>query len=184
MPEVPDDDHDVEEVERIAADADVLKTAWQETIDQMKDMAADLEDDGWDVHYVAAGDTAPEPPDAGTEDRWGLVHVIPDNYADGVEEFIDRGRFPKYDVYRAEQKGRVFLLTVLFDPETSSALLVAGQFELRKARGLVVTAKDAETMYTHLQTIDGTVRGSFEHEQPEKFFPHYEDFEEQFTRPQ
>lgn len=182
MPEVPDEDHEVEDVERIAADARVLKNAWEETIEEMTAMAADLEDDGWDTHYVAAGDTAPEPPDQGQAGRFGLVHVIPDNYADRVEAFVERGEFPRYDVFRTEQQGRVFHVTVLYDPETSAALLVAGQFELWKAGPLVAAAKDAGTMYTHLQTLDGTVRGSFEHERPEKFFPHYEDFEERFAR--
>jgi hypothetical protein len=181
MPDVPDQDHDVEHVERIAADAEVLKNAWQETIDEMKAMAADLEDDGWETHYVAAGDTAPEPPEGGEEGRWGIVHVIPDNYADEVEAFVERGDFPKYDVFRTEMQGRVFLLTVLYDPEESLALLVAGQFELWRAGPLVSTAKEEGAMYTHVQTLDGTLRGAFEHEEPSKFFPYYEQFEDRFS---
>lgn len=175
------DDHDIENVERIASNADVHKNAWTETIDEMKEMAAELEDDGWDAFYVAAGHTAPEGPDSGQAGRWGLVHVIPDNYADEFEAYFERGDYPKYDVFRTEVQGRTFLLTVLFDPDSESAILVAGQYQLMHAGPLVSKTKEEETVYTHVQTLDETHRGSFEHEEPSKFFPHYERFDSRYV---
>jgi len=174
-------DDDAERVERIASNAEVHKNAWTETIDEMKAMAADLEDEGWDTFSVAAGHTAPEGPDAGREGRWGLVHVIPDNYAEAFEAYFERGDYPTYDVFRTEVQGRTFLLTVLSDPETESAILLAGQYQLMHAAPLVSKAKTEETVYTHVQTLDETHRGSFEHEEPSKFFPNYERFEDRYT---
>jgi hypothetical protein len=176
MPEIGEDD--VDYAERIAADADVLKSAWTETIDDMKALAAEMEEEGWHAYYVAAGHTAPESPDAEPKGRWGLTHVIPNNYVEGFEAAYERagGEFPEYDVYRQELDGRVFFLTVLLDPDSETAVLLAGQYELFNAAPLVGKAKDEGHVYTYVQTLDGDVKGSFRHEAPEKFFPHYEEF--------
>lgn len=173
-------DEDVEFAERIAADADILKSAWQETIDDMKALAGELEAEGWDVVSVAAGDTAPAVPDAGEHDRWGVVYVIPDNFADDFEAAFEAGDFPEYDVFRTEVEGRVFLVTLYRDPDAETAILVAGQFQLFHARGLVSLATEEGFTYSHVQTLDGTLLGSFRHDEPAKFFPHYEEFDERF----
>jgi len=66
---------------------------------------------------IPAGDTAPQAPEHGEYDRFGLVHVIPGNFADDFETLTD-GDFSAYDCYRAESDGRVFLVTELLqEPE-------------------------------------------------------------------
>ncbi|WP_255151523.1 DUF7529 family protein [Halorarius halobius] len=174
-------DEEVDYAERIAANADVLKNAWEETIEDMKAMAADMEEDGWDAFYVAAGDTAPEHPEAGDPDRWGLVHVIPDNYVDGFEEAFETGEFPEYDVFRQEASGELFGVTLLTDPDSRTAILIAWNLRLHDATPLVNKARSEEAMYSHVQTLDGTVHGSFEHDAPEKFFPRFEEYEAYFS---
>lgn len=173
-------DEDVDYAERIAANADVLKNAWEETIEDMKAMAAELEEDGWDAFYVAAGDTAPEYPDAGDTDRWGLVHVIPDNYVDGFTEAFEAGEFPEYDVFRQEASGELFGVTLLSDPDSQTAILVAWNVTLHEATPMVNKARNEGTLFTHVQTLDATVHGSFEHDAPEKFFPHFEEYASYF----
>lgn len=173
-------DEDVEFADRIAANADVLKSAWQETLDDMDALAEELEADGWDTMTVAAGDTAPAVPDAGTHDRWGIIHVIPDNFADEFEDAFEAGDYPEYDVFRQEMDANVFHVTLYRDPDSKTAILVAGQFMLFHARGLVELSKEEGYTYSHVQTLDGTLLGSFRHDEPSKFFPHYEDFDDRY----
>lgn len=175
MPEIGDDEPD--HAEQLAGEADVMKDAWQRTLDDMWDLEAELEEEGWETFVVAAGHTAPEPPDEGRSGRYGLVHVIPDNFAEEFEAFFEAGAYPRYDVYRTTTSGRVFSVTVLLDPESERAILVASNFQLRDAAPLVNHVVETGEMYTHVQTLDGTHLGSFRHEEYEKFFPRTDAFE-------
>ena len=168
MPKASDD---AEDGERIATNADALKGAWSATLSDMEALAEEYETDGWETITVPAGHTAPTSPESGDDGRFGLVYVISGNYAEEVTDAIEAGAFPRYDVFRNESGGQVFLVTVLADPETETAIFVAGGFERRNARGLMNAAEEAGTMYTHLQKLDGTPVGSFEHDDPQKFFP-------------
>lgn len=170
-------DEDGEYVDRITSNVDVKKNAWSETIDEMKAMAADLEAEGWDAFYVAAGHTAPETPEVGDSDRFGLIHVVPDNYADDFVEAFEAGDYPEYDVFRNEVAGTVFSVTVLRDPDSKTAILVASALTLSDATPMITESREQETTYTHVQTLDGTHLGSFEHEAPEKFFPNFDEYD-------
>ncbi|UPV75706.1 hypothetical protein M0R89_06480 [Halorussus limi] len=175
MPETGDGENP-DYAEQIAASAEVHKGAWQRTIDDMRAMEAELEDDGWDVVAIGAGHTAPTNPDVGETDRWGFVHVIPDNQAEEFEDAIETGKFPQYRVFRNEVQGRIFMLTQLLDPDSETAILIVGNFEMRHAPGLVKTALEEDEMYTHVQTLDETHLGSFRHDDLEKFFPNPEKY--------
>ncbi|WP_458185925.1 DUF7529 family protein [Haladaptatus sp. NG-WS-4] len=175
MPETGDEE--TEYAERIAANADVEKDAWGRTLDDMEAMAADLESEGWNVIEIAASHTAPENPEAGDTDRFGFVYVIPDNYAEEFSDAFEAGTFPKYQVFRKEVSSRVFMLTQYLDPDTETAILIAGTYEMMHAPPLVKTAMREDEMYSHVQTIDGTVLGSFRHDDYTKFFPNPEKYE-------
>ncbi len=171
---MPETGHGVDDADRLSVGVDAFKDAWAATLDDMEALAEEYEENGWHTLTIAAGDTAPEPPDAGDEDRFGLIYVIPDNDAEAFEEAVADGEFPRYDVFRNESDGRVFLVTVLADPETSTAIFIAGSFERRHSPALVNTVMEEGEMYTHVQTLDGTQIGSFRHDDPEKFFPETE----------
>lgn len=161
---------DVDEAERIAAGADREKEAWTATLADMGDRADARREAGWEVVEIAAGHTAPEAPETGS-DRFGLTYVVPGEEADRFRDVFEPGRFPQYQVFRAEADGTVFLLTELLDPESSTAVLLAGTYDLRHALGCFRAAREAGEMYTHLQKLDGTHLGSFRHEDWAAFFP-------------
>ncbi|ERH13667.1 MAG: hypothetical protein J07HB67_02711 [halophilic archaeon J07HB67] len=174
MPEVGDD---IDDADRVAALADRHRDAWQRTLDDTEALAERRAADGWETLVIPAGDTAPEPPDAGDTDRFGLAHVVPGNFADDFEELTDDDPgFGSYDVYRADNDGRVFVTTELMDEERGLAVYVVGTYELRHAGDLIQTAVDRRRMYTHLQRLDGTRVASIVHEDPEKFFPNVDRF--------
>jgi hypothetical protein len=170
MTDIADDD--TEDVDRIAATADIRREAWSATLEDMDATADELEAEGWDTIRIPAGDTgAFGTDDEADDDTFGLMYVIPGDRADAVEAAVEGGSFPKFEVYRAEQNGLVYLVTVLLDPDTETAILVAGQFELRKAVGCARAAVEHDEMWTHLRRLDGTPVASFHHEDYEKFFP-------------
>lgn len=165
MPEIGDDP-----VERGAAGSRP-NDAWVQTIEDMKAIAEQRRQEGWDVVALPAGDTATVSREAGAGDRFGIVHVIADNHAEPFTEAFERGEFPRYEAYRNEIGGFVFLVTELLDPDSDTAILLAGQYELEYVPGMLEAAEDEDVLYTHVQTLDGTVLGSFRHEEYEPLVP-------------
>ena len=171
MPRTGPEDDKPDYAEQIATSADVHKGAWQRTLEDMEAMADELREEGWTVITTAAGHTAPTNPDASESDRFGFVHVVPDNDAEELEDAVETGGFPKYRVFRNEMEGRIFMVTQLLDPESQTVVLVAGNFQMRHAPGMVKTALEEDEMYTHIQRLDKTHIASFRHDDVEKFFP-------------
>ncbi|UPM43617.1 DUF7529 family protein [Halocatena salina] len=162
--------------EQSAATTEEGKSAWQATIDDMNGMAAELEQEGWTATAIAADDTAPNPPEVGDTDRYGFIHVIADNDAEEFSETFERGHeegggFPEYEVYQSKSGGQIFQVTVLYDEATANVILLAGNYEPQHAQDLMQAATEREELYTHVQTLDKTVLGSFRHEGWEIFFP-------------
>lgn len=172
------DEMEPDDPERLAGTGDTQKQAWMETIEDMKTMAESRRRKGWDVVAVPSGHTAAVSRDAGTDDTFGLVHVIADNHADEFTEAFEAGEFPRYEAYRNEVDGFVYLLTELLDPESETAILIAGQYELRHAPGMVSAAKDEGALYTHVKTLDQTLLASFRHEEIDPLVPKADQLEE------
>lgn len=147
------------------------KDAWRRTLQELEALTEELEDGGWEVVAVPVGHTAPQAPDVGTEDRFGLVAVIPGNLADEFAAAFEPGGFEQYDVLRQVVAGRVFYLLQLLDPPTETAILLAGQFATREAEPLVEAARERGELFTHVQKLDGTHLGSFRHDDPAKLLP-------------
>lgn len=149
-------------------------SAWTRTVAALRRQEAALEDDGWEVAGVLAGHVAPEPPDAGGTDRFGLVYVVPGDDAEAFEAAFEAGTFAEYEVFRRQVGHRLFLLVKLTAPEERVAILLAGSVDTTQADGLLEAAADREELYTHVQLLDGTHLGSFHHGDPSLFFPSYE----------
>lgn len=155
---------------RAGSTSEIHKNAWQETLRDMEALADEHREDGLDVLTIQAGDTAAETPDVGA-DRFGLSYVIPGNQADDFSAAFEDIEAPQYQVYRQEIGGNVFIVTEIIDADASQAVLVAGVYEKQHEPPLVEAAQAADEMYTHVQRLDGTHLGSFEHEDWTMFFP-------------
>lgn len=175
MTELGDEDPDY--ADRIADYADTHRDAWGRTLDDMEALAEQREAEGWSVVSVAAGHTAPTHPDVREDDRWGFVHVIPGNFADEFAEAFEAGEFPEYQVFQKEVSGRMFVVTEFRDPEAEVSILVAGSYEMRHAPALVKKAQREDEMYSYVQKLDGTVLGTFRHDEYDRFFPDPEAYE-------
>ncbi|QDX40219.1 hypothetical protein [Salarchaeum sp. JOR-1] len=175
-PDSPEKDELAERREQITENPGAKKDAWAQTLADMDALAEELEADGWRTVTLRAGDTATKGLDSNDDPedddvRYGIVHVVPDNDAAAFADAFRDDGFPVYDVYRAEVDGRVFFVTELRDPETETAIFIAGNFLRHYAQPLVEAAVEHGRLYTHVQRLDGTHLGSFEHDGYEKFFP-------------
>lgn len=175
MTELGNEDPDY--ADRIATSADTHRDAWGRTIEDMKALAAEREEEGWNAFYVAAGHTAPTHPEVRDDGRYGFVHVIPGNYADEFTEAFEAGDFPKYQVFQQEVEGRMFMVTEFLDPESETSILIAGSYEMRHAPALVKKAQREGDMYTYVQKLDQTLLGTFKHDEYDRFFPDPEKYE-------
>lgn len=160
--------------ERRRPRANAVKTAWQRTLADMDALVADHERAGRDVIEIVAGNTGPTGPADRDDDRFGLVFVVPDNQAEPFQAAVEQGAFPRYEVYRETVDDHVFLVVEFRDPNRETVILIAGQYALRNAPGMASAAMAADTIYTRVQTLDGTVLGSFRHGEYEKFIPNVE----------
>ncbi|QSW98037.1 DUF7529 family protein [Haloterrigena alkaliphila] len=147
------------------------KQAWVQTNEDMTALAEQRRDEGWETVAIPAAHTAPLSRDAGRDDRFGIVHVIPGNHADAFADAFENREFPRYEAYRNEVGQAVFFVTELLDPETSTAILLAGQYEFQNAPGMVNAAEAEGCLYTHVETLDGTILGSFRHDEYKPLIP-------------
>jgi len=150
-------------------------TPWERTTEQLRALAEEFREGGWNVVDVAAADTTPERPGGRTGDRFGLTHVVPGNRADAVRDAFRPEGFERYETYRRRVGTTAFQVTALFDADRGVAILVAGAYDLADADGMIEAAREEGVLYTHLRTLDGTHLGSFRHDDPAQLVPEVDD---------
>lgn len=150
---------------------DATNEGWVRLLDEMDAMAAEFDDDGWETLSIPAGDAAAVGPEEAHTDHHGYSYVVPGDAADRFASLFAPDGFPRTEVYRATTASHLFLLTVVLDPATETAILVAGALDRGDLDACRDHANESGRMYTHLFRVDGTHLGSFEHADPEPFFP-------------
>ncbi|WP_246999159.1 DUF7529 family protein [Halosolutus gelatinilyticus] len=149
-------------------DPEGVKTeAWKRTLEDMEVIAEDRRDDGWEVVTIVAAHTDTVSRDMGEDDKFGLVHVVPGNYADRFTDVYDSDEFTEYLAYGTDVEGFMYVVTELIDPENERSILIASRYDMMLAGGMIASVEDEGVLYTHLKKIDGTILGTFEHEEYE-----------------
>jgi hypothetical protein len=146
-------------------------SGWERTLAEATEMADRLERDGWRVVTVRAGHVAPEPPDHGDSDRFGFVYLAQGEVADEFEAAVADATFDGYEVFNRRVGNDLFTLTRLTDADRRVAVLLVGTVNLTHAGDLASAARERGEMYSHVQLLDGTVLGSFHHDDPEPLLP-------------
>lgn len=160
-----------DDADQLARTAEQSQSGWKQAVADMKAMAADRAEAGYETLTVAAGDTTPKSPSTGDSEEWGLSYVVPGNVADEFTTLYARADFGETGVYQADAGPNRFIVTECLDHDAQIALFVAGGFRLQFAAPLVRTALDRGKMFTHLKKLNGTHLGTIEHDDPEAFFP-------------
>jgi L-rhamnose mutarotase len=150
---------------------DAGSSAWEQAIEDMRELAGERAAEGWTTVTVHAGETTPEPPSKGESDRFGIVYTVADNAAQEIEKITDSASMDEYTVYRRHVGKTLFLVTEFADYESEAALFVAGAVNLQFADQLFEVAMERGETYSHLQLLDWTHLASFRHDDPSAFIP-------------
>ncbi|MFP8958091.1 hypothetical protein ACLI4Y_15320 [Natrialbaceae archaeon A-CW3] len=148
-----------------------LKQAWKQTNEEMQAMADDRREDGWEVTTVPTVHTSVVPRDAGDDDRFGFVYVVPNNHADAFTDAFERGTFGTYEAYQNETNNVTFLVTELLDPDEEIAIFVASSYETKYFQPLIPAILEEEAMFSHFKLINGDVLGTVRHDEYEPLVP-------------
>jgi hypothetical protein len=147
---------------------DAEKTGWEATLDELQQLADQRREAGWEVAVTRAGNTAPEPPDAGDTDRFGLVYVVPGDEADELEALLEGAEIDEFEAYRRTVGTTCFLVTELRATESRRCALVAGAYDVGDAGPLAEHADSVGHLYSRLQRLDGSLVAEVRHEEYEK----------------
>lgn len=147
------------------------KAGWAATLEELSTLAGQRREDGWTVVTAQAGDTAPEPPDSGDTDRFGLVHVIPGDTAEELTDLFKDTEIDEFESYRRTLGGTCYLITELRDTEHRRCVLVAGAYDVAEAGALAAHAAEVDHLFTRLQRLDGRLVAEVRHEAYEKLLP-------------
>lgn len=143
---------------------------WERTVGEMREIARQYREDGWEVVAVRAGDTAPESPEVGESERFGFVHTVPNAVASDVRSVLD-GDVDGSAIHRRSLGSTLFFVTEITDATTRRALLLAGAVDTGVAEELETAARERGELYTHVQLLDWTHLGTVRHDDPSAFFP-------------
>ncbi|MXR20125.1 DUF7529 family protein [Halobacterium bonnevillei] len=161
-----------ERAEQYAANSQLKKDAWQQTLDDLDALAEKHREDGTDVTAIAAVDAGPIGRDTNDPDgEYGMEFVIADNHVEEFQAAFEAGDYPEYDIYRGEAASDAFVVLELNDPDAERTILLAGAYPLRDETMCAYAAREEGEMYTYVRTLDGTRYGAFHHEGYRKFFP-------------
>jgi len=140
-------------------------TAWEQTLEETDLLAEDRREDGWAVTVVVVPHTDTVSRDMTDDDRFGLVHAVPDNYADAFVEAYDEAAYTEYLVYGDAIDGVMYVAIELIDPEARRSIFVPCTYDMTMAEGMTQSALDEGALYSHFETISGAVLGRFRYEE-------------------
>jgi hypothetical protein len=139
--------------------------AWEQTIEETKILAEERREDGWETTIVMSPHTDTVSRDMNDDDRFGLMHVLPDNYADDFREAFDEEAYTEYLVYGSAIEGVMYVAIELIDPENERSILVPCKYDMTMAEGLTKSALEEGALYSYFKLISGEVLGRFRYEE-------------------
>lgn len=151
--------------------SDAEKTGWKATLGEHDALADERRAAGWDVLQTQAGDTAPESPDSGDSDRFGLVYVIPGDDADRLAELFEEMAVDEFEAYRRTVGTTCFLVTEFRDTANQQCVIVAGAYDVGDAQSLADHAADVGHLFSRFQRLDGAPVAEVRHDAYEKLLP-------------
>lgn len=138
--------------------------AWQQTIEETQLLADERREDGWETTTVMAPHTDTVSREMNDHDRFGLIHVLPNNYADDFRDAFDEA-FTEYLVYGSAIEGVMYVAIELIDPEAERSILVSCKYDMTMAEGMTKSALDEGALYSYFRLISGEVLGRFQYEE-------------------
>lgn len=163
--EGPDAEMDDPHGSRIESLGEPHTQAWEQTLEDMELLADGRREDGWEVHTVISPHTDTVTKDMKDHDRFGLQHIIPNNYTDAFVDIYDEDEFTEFLAYGQRVELYMFLVTEFIDPDEERSIFLASSFDMAMDRGLTDNAREEGVLNSYFRTIDGDILGTFTHEE-------------------
>ena len=138
---------------------------WDDVLADARATAAEYREDGWDVLELHPGDVTPL-----LEDPFGLDVLAPDNEFEDLTAVVEGITFDRTSVYRAEDGGVRFFVTVPEAVDANQAVVIPTFLLLSELPPFQEKAESEETMFTHVRTLSADERVTFRHDDPDLFF--------------
>jgi len=145
--------------------------AWVRTLETMREIAADRQDDGWDALTLQVNHTDTVSVQTADHDDYGFFHVVPGNYADDFEAFWDED-FSEYLVYGTSVGRMRYLVTEFLDPEQERAVVMAWNYDSAFSNAMFSCADEKGVLYSYMRRMNGERLGRFEYEEYEPLRTH------------
>jgi len=140
-------------------------TAWEQTLEETDMLAEERRDDGWETTVVMVPHTDTVSRDMKDHDRFGLMHVVPNNYADAFTDAYDEDAYTEYLVYGDAIGGVMYVAIELIDADGERSILVPCKYDMTMAEGMTKSALDEGALYSYFKTISGEILGRFRYEE-------------------
>ncbi|UPM41858.1 DUF7529 family protein [Halocatena salina] len=125
---------------------------WEAVIDDMEATANDYRAAGWTVVELHPGDVTPLP---GEPPRFDVL--VPDNEFDQLQTAVSEAAFDTTELYRAEDGGVTFVLTVTCDTDREVAVCCPLYYDRQTAIELSDRADDGLTTTIRTLADDRTI---------------------------
>lgn len=158
----PDPDPFVENRQRLG---DEHIEAWKQTLEETELLADERRAAGWKTTIVMAPHTDTVSRDMNDHDRFGLMHVLPNNYADDFREAFDEAAFTEYLVYGSAIEGIMYVAIELIDPDEERSILIPCKYDMTMAEGMTASAIEEGALYSYFKLITGEILGRFRYEE-------------------
>jgi hypothetical protein len=141
---------------------------WERVVEDMAATADEYRERGWDAVEIHPGDVL-----VATDDRRpGFEVLAPDDEFDRAAAAIDDGDgFESASVFRASTEGSLFLVVVLEDAGTETALLFPLQYAPGEETDFVDMVQEDGVVRTHVRPLDQRRVLTFTHDDPSLFLP-------------
>lgn len=164
-------DEDADGTDGTAAMTDPVRAHWEDVLSDTAATAAEFEERGWEALTLRPGDVTAL---AGEDvDRPGFDVLLPDDEFEDLLATVEDATFDAYDVYATVAEGTAFLLVVMQDAERETAVLFPVYYRRDgdSVEELREHAEETGTVRTLLRRLRRDRVVTFEHDDPELFFP-------------
>lgn len=150
--------------------ADAVNDHWEQVVADMSALAAEYRDAGWDAHELHPGDVSTVTDE--DADRRGFDLLAPDNEFDPIADAVeDGGEFGSATVYRTMTHGVLFLLVVLENEATDTAVLLPAYYSPADQQDVVEYLRGADAVDIHVRPLDERSILTFRPDDPSLFLP-------------
>ena len=148
-----------------------IKDSWEDVIADMEATATEYRERGWDALELHPGDVTPLAPDD-VDEVYGLdVLLSGEEFEELRERVADDTEFDSYRVYKAREGEVVFLVVAMEDTSSEFAVVYPVYYGIEQAKDMFEAARERDKLYTYLRKLQRGTEVTFEHDDPEPFFP-------------